>query len=313
MTYALEGRMAVKKKIPDPHKIPPLAPRASLAFLFALALVSAAASGLSSQEFARERWFRAGDRDPSGRARAYALMIHGLNLKPEKMGDIAGILNSEGIDVLNLGLRGHNGDTEAFRRVTRDQWLADALQGYRDLKAEAGDSPVYFVGFSLGAVLGVDLLARAPSNGVGFAKMVLIAPALALRPRNAFVCIFGLFGPGFILPSLDDPAYRANRGGTSMSAYAALFGLVGELGEPGLSNANIPTLLLVDPQDELVSESGIRDLILRRNLSRWELRDVSAAGPNRSVGHHHRIVDEESLGPEAWRELSQEILSFLGS
>ncbi|MEI6127603.1 MAG: hypothetical protein WCQ99_13745, partial [Pseudomonadota bacterium] len=42
-----------------------------------------------------------------GKPKGVALVIHGLNLKPDKMLPIIAPLNAAGIDVLNVSLRGH--------------------------------------------------------------------------------------------------------------------------------------------------------------------------------------------------------------
>jgi esterase/lipase len=239
-------------------------------------------------------------------------MIHGLNLKPDKMGYIAGLLNSVGIEVLGLGLRGHNGDEGAFAKVTKEQWIEDALEGYRAARARADEAgaPLYFVGFSLGGLLGVELATSAAHPEIRFDRMLLLAPALTPRSRSYLVRAFGIFGSSFTLPSLAEPAYRANRGGTSIAAYRALFGLVAELEGAQMDRADVPTLVFIDPEDELVSESGLARLIAKRGLDAWELREISAAGAGKGVGRHHLIVDEESLGPEAWRRMAAEILAF---
>ena len=49
-------------------------------------------------------WFNADRRE---KITGVALVIHGLNLRPDKMGSIISCLNTSGIDVLNLSLRGH--------------------------------------------------------------------------------------------------------------------------------------------------------------------------------------------------------------
>ena len=78
-----------------------------------------------------------------------ALVIHGLNLKPEKMNAIIADINEAGIDVLNVSLRGH-GDNyvqrshasrdaqrlESFMTVTYSLWLQEFTKPIR--KSEKG-------------------------------------------------------------------------------------------------------------------------------------------------------------------------------
>ena len=50
------------------------------------------------------RWFYS---DTPGELRGVALVIHGLNLRPDRMQPIISKLTKSGIDVLGLSLRGH--------------------------------------------------------------------------------------------------------------------------------------------------------------------------------------------------------------
>ena len=82
------------------------------------------------------RWHpRAGDTQLEG----VALVIHGLNCRPDKMGAIIAILNASGIDCLNLSLRGHGTNFSpiddmspdaarmvAFKSVSYPLWKAEA-------------------------------------------------------------------------------------------------------------------------------------------------------------------------------------------
>ena len=123
---------------------------------------------------------------------ALARIIHGLNQKPEKMGAIISILNQESIDVLNLSLRGHgdnyvmegrqNHDDQrlaSFRKKTYELWSNEVYRAYRQvrLRGELKKVPVFFLGYSLGGLLGCDLLVSHPE--VRFDRMVLFAPAVA--------------------------------------------------------------------------------------------------------------------------------------
>ena len=274
------------------------------------ALVSFSALAIRGEP--RLTWFRAEGGAAGQGARAVALVVHGLNLRPQKMEAIAALLISGGIDVLNVGLSGHNGDAEAWAQVSKEQWKADALQAYRVARSEADRAtlPLYFVGFSLGGALALDLLSEAGAPEVAFDRMALFAPAAALRASSGLVLSLAFLGSRFIVPSLGNPANRANKGGTSMAAYEALFGLIRELRRGDLSRANIPTLLFIDPGDELVSEAGLRGLIRSKSLDRWRLIELSHAELRPTRGYKHQIIDEASLGKTEWGRVSRELLAF---
>ena len=89
-------------------------------------------------------WFYS---DTQGEPKGAALVIHGLNLRPDRMQPIISELTGSGIDVLGLSLRGH-GDNytrskgidedqarlEAFKRVSYQLWINEAYLAYLQLK-----------------------------------------------------------------------------------------------------------------------------------------------------------------------------------
>jgi esterase/lipase len=273
----------------------------------------AAASILCAEGDPGLRWYRSKPSGASGHPSAVALMIGGLNTRPDRMRELAGLLNSGGIAVLNVGLTGHRGDLDGFKRVNLDQWIQDALLGYRAARTEAESAgvPLYFVGFSLGAAIGLDLMTAESTPFVRFDKMILLAPAASVHARYRLVLALGIFGPGIMVPSLANEAYRANRAGTSIAAYRALFELIDEIQGRDLSRANIPTLLLIDPRDELVSVAGLKKLIQTGKLDRWQLREISKSPATIHPNYHHLIIDEASLGSRTWGEVSTAILELL--
>ncbi|MEA3232365.1 MAG: alpha/beta fold hydrolase, partial [Thermodesulfobacteriota bacterium] len=176
------------------------------------------------------RWFNAESQE---KINGVAWVVHGLNLQPDKMGPIISHLNASGIDVLNLSLRGHGQNynhephmspdkarLDTFKTVSYKQWTDEAYRAYRHARKRSDErkTPLFFIGYSLGALLGGDLLATYPD--VHFDRMVLFAPAF-----NCTICqglkILAPF-PRLVIPSLSSKSYRANRG-TPMAAYIALF------------------------------------------------------------------------------------------
>ena len=84
------------------------------------------------------------------RTRGVALVVHGLNLRPERMQSIIAELNDERIDVLNLSLRGHGNNylknmnvsidgarLESFRTVTYGLWSDEIYEAYLKVRDRA--------------------------------------------------------------------------------------------------------------------------------------------------------------------------------
>lgn len=253
------------------------------------------------------------DESPSGlwhrpeikKPKAVVVLAHGLNLKPEKMDDWAKALLLRGALVLRVGLYGHRGIIEHMKEASAAFWRDEFHEEV--IKAVAASKehkvPLYFVGFSLGAVVGLDWQTRQGTDGQGFQKMVLIAPALALPwYSKQAIRFFSMFGRSFVLPSRSPADYRANRG-TSVAAYEALFEIKADVERARYQHTNVDTLVVIDKSDELVSSDGIRKLIAQYELSRWELELLDNNFAYRNYGFRHLMVDRDSVGNKLWEHL----------
>ena len=216
------------------------------------------------------RWFKS--RKPEA-LQGIALVIHGLNLDPDRMGPIIENLTAAGIDVLNLSLRGHGAnydhrddmDTagarlESFKSVSDTLWLNEAYLAYLHVQNRARQRrvPVFLAAFSLGGLIGLDLVVSNPD--VHFDRIVLLAPAISLRPAIYLERILSPF-PRLVIPSLADDAYLANKSGTPVAAYNALFEVFDHFEENAGTKLNIPTLLFIDEEDEFIPLHGLKDLV----------------------------------------------------
>ena len=201
--------------------------------------------------------------------RGVALVIHGLNLRPDKMESIIARLTDSGIEALNLSLRGHgenyspndNSDNiearlESFKAVSYQIWMQETCDAYRVAKHRSDqlNVPIFLVGFSLGGLMGTDLLVTEPA--VQFDKMVLFAPALKIHWRNHLIRVLSPF-PGLTIPSFTEASYQSNDG-TPMAGYNALFEALKGVAPKVGPKANVPTLVFIDKKDELVSYGRLK-------------------------------------------------------
>ena len=262
--------------------------------------------GIHSAEAASE-WLRAplADRDVAG----VTLLIHGLNTKPDKMRSIASELNGMKQDVLLVKLTGHDKDLAAFRQVTREKFLNDVEEAAKRASEESRGKvkSLNLVAFSLGGLVAIDLVSEGRA---AFDRMVLLAPALAIRGRSYLIKIFVPFGRGFLVPSLSPEDYRANSG-TSIAAYLALFESLAAIQATPLLKGNVPTLVFVDPDDELVSVGKLSELIRDKVLTEWHLETITASGSTVRPMYHHLIIDEPTLGSVPWRAMIEKIRRHL--
>lgn len=255
---------------------------------------------------------------------AVVLLVHGLNVKPQMMGPIIDALTRRGLEVLNVALHGHGGNyppaagaaaavarLSALRRVSAGLWRDELHAAYRVAAlraAQLGGVPVCFAGYSLGGLIGCDLFAGTPD--VHFARMVLLAPSLQIHPASY---IFRLLAhsPTTVIPSAAPQAYRANPG-TSVAAYQALYAAVAHFEEHAGSKINVPTLLLMDRQDEVVSFQRIERLVAHAGLTNWQIKTVTK-GPGATLRYHHLLIDAASVGRERWETIAAMLADHLST
>ncbi|MCK7467331.1 MAG: alpha/beta fold hydrolase [Desulfosudis oleivorans] len=256
------------------------------------------------------------------KVKGVALLVHGLNLKPERMQSIITELNDAGIDVVNLSLRGHGNNykknrqlsdddarLESFQTVTYRLWLEEIYTAYLKVRQRAYKKrvPVFFVGFSLGGLLGCDLLLL--QHDVSYDRMVLFAPALNITVEGHLLKALMPF-PNMVIDSLSPIYYRSNAG-TPMAAYKALFEAVDHFNKNANNKLNKPTLILIDEKDEFVSCSKLNEMIRRWNLDHWKIQIVQKDNNVGEKVSHHLIIDRDSVGKQMWQQMKKNIKSHL--
>ena len=259
--------------------------------------------------------------EATGAPQGVAVVIHGLNLKPERMRPLADRLREWGIAVVLCALRGHGENYQplagcipevarlaTFRQVSYSGWRAEVMAAYTAATALAQPSgmPVFLVAFSLGALLGCELLVTPPTVHVD--RMVLLAPALALRPHSYLPTLLRRW-PHLALRSFAPVAYRSNPA-TPIAAYSALQTALQSFQRHVDAKLNVPTLVLIDAQDELVSLRRLQQLMAQRQLSRWHLSLVQKAA-SAEVRFRHLILDAQSLGATPWQMMVHQMKEHL--
>ncbi len=264
-------------------------------------------------------WFKAETPD---NINGVALVIHGLNLRPSKMESIIKLLTDSGIDVLNLSLRGHGQnyfhekdvDTrearmEAFKTVSYKLWMDETHRAYVHARKRGDEkkAPLFLVGFSMGGLMGADLLV---SHGdVRFDRMVLLAPALDIHGLHYVAKLLSLF-PGLVLPSFTSKSYLANNG-TPMAAYNALFETIQHFNQHVGAKLNVPTIIFIDPKDELVSYRKLKQRVEKESLDRWQIRLLEKGKTGVQEKMHHLIIDEPSVGTDTWNQIKSVMIEHL--
>jgi len=265
------------------------------------------------------RWFYS---NASQDVRAIALVIHGLNLRPDKMKSIITRLTDCGIDALNLSLHGHGDnyshldsiDTakvrlESFKKVSYQLWIDEIYKAYNVAKNRSDHRavPLFFVGYSLGGLIGLDLFASRPE--VKFDRMILFAPALKMHLRNYLLRLLSPF-PRLTIPSFTLMSYQSNDG-TPMAAYNALFESYKHFHQNMSLKINVPTVIFIDIKDEIVSFKRLKKMVEKQELDQWAFHIVQKEKTAEPGKIHHLIIDELSTGKDVWIEMMDIMMKHL--
>lgn len=266
------------------------------------------------------RWYKPdGPQEITG----VALVIHGLNLRPDKMQTIISGLTDSGIEVLLLSLRGHGENythldgikdnqarLEAFKAVSFPLWINEAYLAYNEVqkRAEQIKVPLFFVGFSLGGLIGLDLFSS--QDEVHYDRMVLFAPAIKLRAIHYMARILSPFS-GLVIPSLAPDSYLSNKQGTPIAAYNALFEGLQQFEQHKNRKINVPALIFIDENDEFIPFRALNEFIQEQKLDQWSLYIVEKEAAAGQDSFHHHIIDEYSTGKAVWKEMMKDTIMHL--
>jgi esterase/lipase len=228
------------------------------------------------------------------------IIVHGLNTNPLKMGDdntngtLVKLFLDAGYHVYRVILPGHGGTIEEMKKANAQDWINSAIMQYREAAEIVYENLINY------------------EENVEFAGIILFAPAIAIkRTARAGIFVSDIFlAASAIIKSRAPIEYRAQKG-VSISAYNALFELEDNLYKNEFKNCNIPTLIFIDPKDELINISKLQKSITNYNLSNWNIVTVSNTGNEIKPNYHHLIIDNKCVSSETWDIIKEKILFFL--
>jgi len=231
------------------------------------------------------------------------LIIHGLNLRPEKMQDLAAVLGASASTILTL--KGHHHYPD-FLTATPQQWLQQINRAYCQLKNL--NNKVYFLGFSVGAAYGLLFQHFYPMKKP-FAKMVLLAPAIVGRGYISLLKLLSWWTT-LGIPSRSLAAYRAHKS-TPMNAYNNTFRAMDILRTAHLTSSQVPTLVFLETQDELIDFTASKAWIAAGQLDLWRVVPLERKELPLPGQFHHLMIDSKSLGQFHWHWMKSLIVEFL--
>lgn len=240
--------------------------------------------------------------------KAAGLVVHGLNLDPKAMNDLTYFMALQGLLVYRGALLGHRVKLSEYQDVTRQGWLEEIVELHRLGRADNPHLPMVCAGFSLGALLILD----AQSQGmISCDQMILLAPAAVTHVPHWVVSLARSVLPEMLaLPSANPLAYRRHDQLVLKPNFLA-YDSMKAVSEADPKKLNVPTLVLMSKQDEVVSYDGVKNWISSRGLSNWVFEDLTVEGTQHKKQVHHLIVDEASLGTVEWKRVTNKIADFM--
>lgn len=219
-------------------------------------------------------------------------------------------LTNHGSDVYLVTLSGHHPNGIDLKEITASTWQEEMLRSYKAAReASLNNSvPLYFLGYSLGALLGQTMI-QLPGQNVPFHKQILMAPAVAIRPRAYLLkCLF-FFGKGIMIPSYTLEGHGVNKS-LPLRIYQIIFEEERKFLQTGFNGSTIPTLIFIDPKDELISYRKLVQCTNKLQFSNYQLVALDDDLTHRNTRYHHLIIDEETMGRKNWDMATKKMEEF---
>lgn len=230
---------------------------------------------------------------------AVVLIAPGLNLLPSKMDQLSEFFFQNNCDVFRISLGSNT-----------SQWVDIFKKSYDEclIHSKRINRPLYFLGYSLGGLLGVHYITKHDDHS--FLKCALLAPATHTRIYAKIPGLLaGIFKNGS-LPSFNLIDYR-ERSKTTFAEYQKLNILQNEI---NCSHSNnhllIPTLLVLNPYDELVSSQKLSKFAA--STPHWKTLKLTNKGSSLSWKYHHLLIDAQTLGQAEWEKLLKNLSEHFG-
>lgn len=242
------------------------------------------------------------------------LILHGLNLDPAAMGELASVLEARGFKTVRVTFAGHSGDFDLFRRVTREAWLGDVARGFEQVErlsfAHAG-APIHVIGFSMGGLFALDWLQDQRHAREKVKTLTLLAPPLRLSWYARLLRISPWFPGHWVVPSFAEFEMRANDG-TSMAAYRSVWDSYRKVVAAGFTRFDqIPVLVMAHPKDELVHARELKQLAEKH--ANWTYAEATLDETiELRKRYFHFISHPKAAGRRSFASLCETVLAHCG-
>ena len=238
----------------------------------------------------KSRWFYTRD---TAHTKAVVLLAHGLNLHPKKMDALAQFFTESHCDVLRISLG-----------PDHLHWEEKFKEDYEKARehSEVLGLPLYFVGYSLGALTGLHFMMKHPVHQ--FKKMAVFAPAIQTKAFTKVSAYLSFLFPRGCLPSLNLREYR-DRNFTTLAEYRRMYEMQKEL---QFYKSSIPALVFASTQDELIHYTNLEKFA--GTQPSWKLVTISNHDSPLPKKYHHLMIDDRSLGQSEWEKILKNLTAY---
>lgn len=271
-----------------------------LSFLLFVHCFQGVAGAASAELGLCDKWVKA-----SPPVKGVMVVAHGLNLRPAKMGEMGKRFAEAGYEVLQGGFTGHCGVVGELGKVQALQWEADArrLHSLGSSRARELGVRLYLTAYSFSG-----LIFQVLSRDLPFHKQILFAPAIETHFWYPIVVSLAGIIPDFSFPSMVPSDYRANEEG-NLRSILALEAYLKRWREGEGRGDSSPTLIWIDPEDELVNAKWLQKFARQRPT--WTFNELSVKGSSLKRAYHHLIIDSSSMGTDEWKRVMDTSVRFL--
>ncbi len=240
---------------------------------------------------------------PAKNTSCSALLIHGLNLRADKMGALAGVFERLGCKTKILELSGSQKGDDDLSKISESAWLEQIENAAHALQEELPGKPFYLLGYSLGGLLSLRAL---DSSELRADHIFLFAPAIGLPFSSQLARpLTWLRHLGLSLISFGVEDYLA-KDATPFASYRVMYDSYDVIQEP----KNLEKLqklsysIFMSEEDELVSASKVRGWFKEKQIENWKYYELKPE-PTLEDSLEHLVIDEPSLGREMWKKVQQ--------
>lgn len=236
----------------------------------------------------------------SGQNRLRLILIHGMNNNQQCFFPLRDAFSERGFDVKMMVLPNHG--------ETRDEVkeLESALGIFDQEITPLVKDPYVVVAFSQGAQYFQLWLNRYRKPAPR--KQVLLAPAVFINFHSVIEKLVHLLPATHVFRSKMPQIFRRYNE-LYYWEYRLLFSGVHAFGRIPPSS-HVPTLILIDPKDELVNAKKVMDHFRKAGatVSTIERKNLKWA-----LGRHHIIFHPDYFSPEEWKSLIDQVTLFLNA